>query len=53
VRLQKAIELLRTTSLPVSEVAFDCGFHSVAYFSKCFHDYFGFSPGKSKAVSTG
>lgn len=48
VRLQKAIEILRTTSLPVSEVAFDCGFHSVAYFSKCFHDYFGFSPAHAK-----
>lgn len=48
VRLQKAIELLQTTSLPVSEVAFDCGFHSVAYFSKCFRDYFGFPPAHAK-----
>jgi transcriptional regulator GlxA family with amidase domain len=48
VRLQKAIEMLRTTSLPVSEVAFDCGFHSVAYFSKCFHDYYGFPPAHAK-----
>jgi len=48
VRLQKAIEILRTTSLPVSEVAFNCGFHSVAYFSKCFHDYFGFSPAHAR-----
>lgn len=48
VRLQKSLELLQTTSLPVSEIAFDCGFHSVAYFSKCFHDYYGFSPAYAK-----
>jgi AraC-like DNA-binding protein len=48
VRLQKALEILQNTFLPISETAYDCGFHSVAYFSKCFHDYYGFSPGKTK-----
>jgi transcriptional regulator GlxA family with amidase domain len=48
VRLQKSLELLQSTSLPVSEVAFDCGFHSVAYFSKCFRDYYGFPPAHAK-----
>lgn len=49
VRLQNALEILQSTSLPISEIAYDCGFHSVAYFSKCFHDYYGFSPGKAKS----
>ena len=44
VRLEKAKELIRETSLPVSDIAFDTGFHSVSYFSKCFHEYFGVSP---------
>jgi AraC-like DNA-binding protein len=46
-RLKKALKLLRETSATVSEVAYDCGFHSVTYFSKCFHDYYGYSPGKT------
>jgi len=44
VRLEKAGKLLLDTSLPVSEIAFDTGFHSVSYFSKCFHEFFGVSP---------
>jgi AraC-like DNA-binding protein len=42
--LQKAAEFLQNTSLPAYEIAYECGFHSVTYFSKCFHDYYGFSP---------
>ncbi len=47
VRLKKALEILRETSLTVSETAYECGFHSVPYFSKCFHNYYGYSPGKA------
>jgi TolB-like protein/AraC-like DNA-binding protein len=47
VRLKKALELLQQTSLTISEVAFECGFHSVSYFTKCFHDFYGYSPGKA------
>ncbi|MDD4109126.1 MAG: helix-turn-helix domain-containing protein, partial [Prolixibacteraceae bacterium] len=46
VRLNKAMELLKKQDYTVSEVAFAVGFGSVNYFSKCFKDHFGFSPGE-------
>ncbi len=52
VKLKYAHELLQQTSLSISDVAYDSGFHSVTYFSKCFHDYFGYSPGEAKNKST-
>jgi len=45
IRLKKAKELLQNTSLTVSAVAFDVGYSSVTYFSKCYHDYYGYAPG--------
>ncbi len=30
----------------ISDIAFESGFHSVTYFTKCFHDFYGYSPGK-------
>jgi len=48
IRLQKAAEFLQTTSLPAYEFAYECGFHSVTYFSKCFNDYYGFSPTQAR-----
>ncbi|MBA4409770.1 MAG: hypothetical protein C0397_10160 [Odoribacter sp.] len=41
-RLKRAMEMLQQTALTVSEVAFQVGFGSVTYFTKCFHDYYGF-----------
>ncbi|GET34780.1 hypothetical protein PbJCM13498_36430 [Prolixibacter bellariivorans] len=46
VRLKKAMELLKQTSLTVSEVSYEVGFGSPTYFSKCFHDHYGVSPGE-------
>ena len=40
------MELLKQTSLTVSEVSYEVGFGSPTYFSKCFHDYYGVSPGE-------
>lgn len=48
IRLQKAKELLEQGSDNVSEVAYNVGFSSPSYFSKCFHDYFGFAPAEVK-----
>lgn len=45
-RLKKAKELLRHTSDTVSEVAYNVGFNNVSYFIKCFHEYYGYSPGE-------
>ncbi len=50
-RLNEALALLKEGSLTVSEVAFQVGFGSPAYFTKCFRDHFGFPPGKT-TVST-
>src|SRR5690606_4090877 len=47
VRLKKAMELLKQESLTVSEVAFESGFHSVTYFTKCFGKYYGYPPGEA------
>jgi len=46
IRLKNAMKLLRETSSNVSEVSFKVGFGSTSYFIKCFHDYYGFSPGE-------
>ena len=43
-KLEKASELLRTSSLQVSEIAWDCGFDNVAHFSTSFTKQFGLSP---------
>jgi AraC-like DNA-binding protein len=46
VRLKKAMEMLSQSKLKISDIAFECGFHSVAYFTKCFREYYGFPPGE-------
>lgn len=48
IRLQKARELLEEGSDNISEVAYNVGFSSPSYFSKCFHDHFGYPPAEVK-----
>ncbi len=48
IRLHKAFEFLQNESYAVSEVAYKTGFSSPSYFISCFHDYFGYPPGKVK-----
>ncbi len=43
-RLDKAQSLLRTTTLTISEIAYDCGFSDVSYFSKTFKKYYNSTP---------
>lgn len=43
-RLDIAHDLLEKKTATVAEIAFDCGFSSAAYFSKCFSDEFGETP---------
>jgi class 3 adenylate cyclase/TolB-like protein/Tfp pilus assembly protein PilF len=47
VRLKQAMEMLKQTSLNVSEVAFKVGFSSTSYFIKCFREYYGYPPGEA------
>ena len=46
VRLKHSMEMLKQTSLSVSEISYKVGFGSTSYFIKCFHDYYGYSPGE-------
>lgn len=43
-RISAARDLLANTSLPLSEIAFRCGFNSQSYFSDCFKRSVGDSP---------
>lgn len=46
VRLEKSMEMLRQSSLTVSEVSFNVGFGNTSYFIKCFREYYGYPPGE-------
>ncbi|MDH3229163.1 MAG: GlxA family transcriptional regulator [Alphaproteobacteria bacterium] len=43
-RLERARLLLTQTTMPVTEIAFACGFTSASHFSKCYRDMFGCTP---------
>jgi signal transduction histidine kinase/ligand-binding sensor domain-containing protein/CheY-like chemotaxis protein/AraC-like DNA-binding protein len=43
-RLKKALKLIDERKLSISEIAFNVGFSSHAYFTKCFREQFGKSP---------
>lgn len=48
-RLEYAKQLItKNKSLSLSEIAYEVGFTSPAYFSKCFHDEFGYAPSDIK-----
>jgi signal transduction histidine kinase/ligand-binding sensor domain-containing protein/DNA-binding response OmpR family regulator len=44
IRLQKAAQLLEGNTGFIKEIAFDVGFASLSYFSKCFHEFYGVKP---------
>lgn len=46
VRLKEAMELLKESSLTVSEVSYQVGFGSSSYFIKCFREQYGYPPGE-------
>ncbi len=43
-RLDKALRLIRKKDRNISEIAFETGFNSAAYFTKCFQKKYGISP---------
>ena len=47
-RLNKAQQLLQATDLSVSEIAYQVGFTSPSYFTKCYKDEYGKVPGESR-----
>ena len=44
-RLKKAFEFLKLDVASASEIAYLVGFSSPSYFNKCFHDFYGITPG--------
>jgi signal transduction histidine kinase/CheY-like chemotaxis protein len=46
IRLARSMELLKNNSGTAAEIAYMVGFNSPNYFSKCFHDKYGFAPGE-------
>jgi len=50
-RLEKAQVLLRETSIPVNEIAEDCGFKSFSHFSRTFKREYGISPSQIRKFS--
>lgn len=45
-RIESACEQILTTDLPITEIAFNCGFNDVSYFIKTFKKYKGTTPKK-------
>ena len=45
IRIKRAMEMLQNNLGTASEIGFRVGFNSPAYFSKCFHEYYGYPPG--------
>lgn len=45
-RIDHGIALLQTTSMPVQDIAVDCGIHDVNYFIKLFKKQTGFTPNR-------
>lgn len=51
-RLNRSKTLLTQTSMPVTEVAFACGFTSASHFSKCYRDMFGRTPRNARTQAS-
>lgn len=49
-RLQTAHKLLNETTLTLQEISYDCGFHSVSYFSRQFKKLYGYAPSKGRIL---
>ena len=45
-RLKRAMELLQSKAATPTEVAYKVGFGSPSYFSTCFKEFYGYSPGE-------
>jgi transcriptional regulator GlxA family with amidase domain len=47
-RLKEAEKRLKSTDKTVAEIAYEVGFSSPSYFSKCYRELFGILPGTSR-----
>jgi tetratricopeptide (TPR) repeat protein len=46
------MEMLINEEVSASDVAYKVGFSSPAYFNTCFHEFYGYPPGKVKSMAT-
>lgn len=47
-KMKIASEMVKTTNLPITEIAYRLGYSSHHYFSKCFKTYFGTTPSEMR-----
>ncbi|NAS13585.1 helix-turn-helix domain-containing protein [Poritiphilus flavus] len=52
IRLREAMKMLQKDVATVSEIAYSVGFSSTSYFNTCFHERYGYPPGKVKYQTT-
>ena len=52
-KLERSIELLTSTDLRATDIAFECGFANVSHFSRTFKQRYGVSPSAYKAAHLG
>jgi transcriptional regulator GlxA family with amidase domain len=50
IRINRARQLLRQTSMMIIEVAAACGFVSTPHFSKCYRGFFGLPPSNERTI---
>lgn len=51
-RLQRAAELLKSTHKKIAEIAADCGFQEMSYFSRAFREQFGKTPSEYRSAQS-
>lgn len=49
-RLERALSLLEKSDLRISDIAYDCGFNDIGYFSKSFHSAYNCSPSEYRKM---
>ena len=52
IKLKKAATLLRTTTMTVQEIMFDCGFNNKSWFYRKFSETYGMSPKEYRMAKT-
>jgi AraC-like DNA-binding protein len=51
-RLNRAHDMLKANSATAAEIAYSVGFSSPSYFTKCFHEQFGYTPSEIGSKSS-
>lgn len=51
IRLKNAYNLIHTTTLPIKEIAYSCGFNDYVNFAKAFKKKYGFTPNSLKRAT--